>query len=102
MERVRFLRNDNLRIGYRKIYILLISSISMRRKVIPIGEVRYESEGGLVEVDGVIEETSNGQFVDPQKRTYFGGRINEDGLTESSGFYSRERTDNEKRADLER
>ena len=74
----------------------------MRRKVIPIGEVRYESEGGLVEVDGVIEETSNGQFVDPQKRTYFGGRINEDGLTESSGFYLRDRTDKEKRADLER
>ena len=41
----------------------------MTNKIVPIGEVVYDNERRVVEIDGVIEETPNGQFVDPQKRT---------------------------------
>ena len=74
----------------------------MTNKIVPIGEVVYDNERRVVEIDGVIEETPNGQFVDPQKRTYVGAKVNENGTIETSGLFLRERTDAEKQMDLAR
>ncbi len=74
------------------------------RKIHPIGKVEYDPESRtLTFVDGIIEETRNGEFVDPQKRTYYDVEKREDGSYDiNEKLCLRERSDAEKQRDLEK